>query len=188
MARRAFPLACQGVTGLNPAHDLALPDALRARLAKPFGPVVQASELRAALTGAKRILAVGDVVSLNLKRLGIEPHLFVCDLKTQRGEPSDAFARELASWGKKEIRVRNPAGGVTLEAWRAVAEALASKETPVRILVEGEEDLVGIACFAEAKRGDVVVYGLPGKGAVVARVDAPLKAFVAQLVADMLPA
>lgn len=173
------------MTRLRPGRDLVLPEHLRKRLGEPFGPVVSTQELPAALAGAKRIFAVGDVVSLNLKRAGIVPHVFVCDLRTQRGGPSKEYEAELGTWGKTSFRVRNPPGTVTDEAWHAVEQAALAKEGPVRILVEGEEDLVGLACFAEAKRGDVVVYGLPGKGAVVARVDAKVKAFIAQVLAEM---
>ncbi len=162
-----------------------LPAHLRARLAEPFGPVVQSAELPAAVAGAKRIFSVGDVVSLALKRAGVVPNVFVCDLRTQRGGHSIEYERELGSWGKTAFKVRNPAGGVTDEAWHAVEQAAEIKDKPVRILVEGEEDLVGIPCFAVAKRGDVVVYGMPGKGAVVARVDAKMKAFISEILEGM---
>lgn len=170
---------------MRPGRDLHLPTHLRAKLAEPFGPVVSTAELPAAVAGAKRIFAVGDVVSLDLKRAGIVPAVFVCDLRTQRGGPSAEFERELGTWGKTGFRVRNPAATVTDEAWSAVEQAARSKDWPVRILVDGEEDLVGIPCFAEAKRGDVVVYGMPGKGACVARVDAKMKAFIAEVLEGM---
>lgn len=170
-----------------PAGDLRLPDALRRELAAPFGPILQTADLAAALAGRSPILAVGDVVSLTLKRLGIVPRLFVCDYMTQRGEPDPTYETELGSWGTVALRVRNPAGALTRKAWDAVAMALEEGPAPVRIVVEGEEDLLGIPCFALAPLGAVVLYGMPGKGVVVATVDAAMKSRVRSFVERMTP-
>ncbi|MEK6985596.1 MAG: DUF359 domain-containing protein [Candidatus Thermoplasmatota archaeon] len=170
-----------------PAGDLRLPDALRRELAAPFGPIVQTADLPAALAGRTPIIAVGDVVSLTLKRLGIVPRLFVCDFLTQRGEPDPIYEAELGTWGTFALRVRNPAGTLTRKAWEAVALALAEGQAPVGIIVEGEEDLFGIPCFALAPLGAVVLYGMPGKGVVVASVDAAMKSRVRSFVERMTP-
>lgn len=170
---------------MRPDTDVALPDALRSELGRPFGPVFQTPDIAPALAGAKRVMAVGDVVSLTLKALGVTPQLFICDLKTQRGEPNPAFEIELGSWGQVAFEVKNPAGIITKQAWQAVATALLCPVHPVRILVHGEEDLLGLVCFAEADLGDVVVYGLPGQGAVVATVTPELKARVAAMVQQL---
>jgi GTP-dependent dephospho-CoA kinase len=166
---------------LRPPRRYVLPEALRRELAAPFGPVVSTAELAEALRGAPLVLAVGDVVSLTLKELGIEPALFVCDYLTQRGEPDPRYEAELGSWGTHAFRVRNPATTITREAWDAIRLGLTSTERPVRVVVEGEEDLLGIPCFLEAPDGAAVLYGMPGKGVVVVRADAAFKARVAGL-------
>jgi uncharacterized protein (UPF0218 family) len=169
---------------LRPPRRYVLPDALRAELARPFGPVVAGKDLPALLEGAT-VLAVGDVVSLTLKTLGIEPRLFVCDFLTQRGEPDPTYEAELGAWGRLAFRVSNPAATVTREAWDAVRLGLAAgaEAAPVRVVVDGEEDLLGIPCFLEAPDGSLVLYGMPGKGVVVVTVDAAFKAKVAALLA-----
>jgi uncharacterized protein (UPF0218 family) len=43
-------------------------------------------------------------------------------------------------------------------------------EGPVRIFVEGEEDLLGLPCFLEAPLGAKVMYGMPGQGVAVVEV------------------
>ena len=170
-----------------PAGDLRLPDALRAELGRPFGPVVQTAGLKEAIAGRGPILAVGDMVSLTVKGLGIVPLLFVCDYHTQRGEPNPEYEAELSMWGTHAFRVRNPAGTITKAAWDAVAMALEEGKPPVRIVVEGEEDLLGLPCFALAPIGAVVLYGVPGKGVAVVVVDAAVKAKVASILAQMAP-
>jgi uncharacterized protein (UPF0218 family) len=178
-------LGTRAKADLRPPRRYVLPDALRAELARPFGPVVAGKDLPALLKGAPAVLAVGDVVSLTLKTLGIEPRLFVCDFLTQRGEPDPTYEAELGAWGSVAFRVSNPPATITREAWDAIRQGLAAKPRagPVRVVVDGEEDLLGIPCFLEAPEGSLVLYGMPGKGVVVVAVDAAFKATVAELLA-----
>ncbi|HLF16007.1 MAG TPA: GTP-dependent dephospho-CoA kinase family protein, partial [Candidatus Thermoplasmatota archaeon] len=115
-----------------------------------------------------------------------KPRLIVCDYRTRRGAPSAAYRAALGSWGTQEIRVANQAGALTREAWDAVRDALGRPPPhPVRIVVDGEEDLLGIPCFLEAADGTSVLYGMPRQGVVVARVDAAFKAKVRRIVARL---
>lgn len=182
---------------LRPAKRYVLPEALRAELARPFGPVLQSEQLAELVAGAPLVVAVGDVVSLTLKLLGITPRLFVCDYATQRGAPSGAgtytkglvsnesalYEMELGNWGDMAFTVRNPAGTITRQAWDAVRIGLDHPDGPVRIHVTGEEDLLAIPCFLEAPEGAIVLYGMPNQGVVAVTVDAAFKAKVAALLA-----
>lgn len=186
-------VASPATADLRPPRRYVLPESLRRELGAAFGPIVQSNELVAALEDADIVLAVGDVVSLTLKKLEITPRLFVCDYQTQRGQASavrgDAanektlYELELGSWGELAFRVRNPAASITREAWDAIRLGLQHDDGPVRVVVEGEEDLLGIPCFLEAPVGSVVLYGMPNQGVVVVRVDAAFKAKVAALLA-----
>lgn len=182
---------------LRPAKRYVLPESLRKELAAPFGPVLQSEQLKEHLAGVEVVVAVGDVVSLTLKILGITPRLFVCDYQTQRGIPSGAgtftkglasnesalYEMELGSWGDLSFTVRNEAGSITRAAWDAIRIGLDAPEGPVRVHVTGEEDLLGIPCFLEAPEGAIVLYGMPNQGVVSVRVDAAFKARVAALLA-----
>jgi len=130
---------------LRPPHRYVLPEGLRRELAAAFGPVVQSGELVAALDGADPVVAVGDVVSLTLKKLDLTPRLFVCDFLTQRGEPDPTYEAELGAWGRLAFRVANPAATVTREAWDAIRLGLQHDDGPVRVVVEGEEGDKGAA-------------------------------------------
>lgn len=171
---------------LRPENWYILPDALRRDLAAPFGPVYSSEELAKALKPDDFLLAVGDVVSLTLKQLGRTPRLFVCDYLTQRGEVDPTFELELGSWGEVSFNVRNPAGTITRQAWDAVKAGLWHTPSPVRILVDGEEDLLAIPCFLEAPVGARVLYGLPGKGVVMVEVTSAFHARVASLLARFI--
>ncbi len=157
---------------LRPKVAYRLPDSLRKELGKPWGPVLSTDELAAELHPGDFVVAVGDVVSLTLKQFGFNPKLFVCDYQTQRGEANPEYERELGAWGHVALRVRNPAATITRQAWDAIRLALDrdaddEEDEPVRLVVEGEEDLLGIPCFLEAPLGSKVLYGMPGKGVVV---------------------
>ncbi|MCA1818467.1 MAG: GTP-dependent dephospho-CoA kinase family protein [Thermoplasmatota archaeon] len=173
---------------LRPAKAYLLPDALRAELAQPFGPIVQDDGLRAALAGAPMVLLVGDVVSLACKRMGLRPKVFLVDYHTQRKTDQAEWRVELGAWGRVGLSARNPAGSITREAWDAVRRAIWLPESPVRVAVDGEEDLLGIPCFLEAPDGAMVVYGMPGQGAVVVTVDDEVRRKAAAIVARLQPA
>ena len=177
-----------GLPDLRPERAYRLPDGLRHELQRPWGPVVDTGTLERML-GDDVVLAVGDVVSLTLQEIGITPRLFVCDYRTQRGADDARYRDALADWGATEYRVRNPPASVTREAWNGVRDALRSDaDPPVRIVVDGEEDLLGIPCFLEAPVGAVVLYGAPGRGVVVVSIDAAFQAKVADSVGRMEPA
>ena len=68
------------------------------------------------------------------------------------------------------IESNNPPAMITKDAWVAISEAFKSKKRE-GLDIRGEEDLLSLVCVALAPLGTTVVYGLPGKGAVVVRVD-----------------
>ncbi len=173
---------------LRPEHAYVLPDALRARFAEPWGPVLSTEELARTLDGDDVLVAVGDVVSLTLKELELTPRVVVVDYKTQRGDEDPALRAALESWGNREMRVPNPAGQLTREAWTAVRRAMVLETGgPTRTVVDGEEDLVGLACFLEAPLGAKVLYGVPGEGACLVEVTPGVRERLSDLVAQLRP-
>ncbi len=181
------PLGESGTTDLRPARAYTLPEAVRPRFAEPWGPVLSTPELAEALPKSAVVVAVGDVVSLTLKDLGFTPRFIVVDYKTQRGDEDPKLKQSLGSWGTREIRVKNPAAELTREAWTAVRRAmLLETGGPTRIVVDGEEDMVGLACFLEAPLGTFVVYGVPGKGACLVEVTQELREKLGKLVGQLL--
>ncbi|HET6398851.1 MAG TPA: DUF359 domain-containing protein [Candidatus Thermoplasmatota archaeon] len=156
---------------LRPERAYVLPAALRGELARAFGPVVSTAHLRQEV-GDHPVVCVGDQVSLSCKEAGIVPRLIVVDFRTRRGTPSPHYIEQLGSWGERSWNVVNAAGVLTRAAWDAVREALQGDGPyPARIVVDGEEDLLGIACFLEAPEGTRVLYGMPGQGVCVVAID-----------------
>ena len=147
-----------------------LPDDLRSELKKPLGKLIPSSEvskqrLQEEVAGAKFVVAVGDATSETLSRLTIQPDIYVIDGKEQRS------VRKLPSLkARNEIKVRNPPGFISEEAFEAILKA-ATLEKPVKMLVEGEEDLLALVFLATYPSSTVLFYGQPNEGVVVTRVE-----------------
>ena len=93
----------------------------------------------------------------------------IYDLKTER-RPYTSLAAKLAQMKGIDAKVENPAGQITNELVREIASAL-ERNVPTQHMVEGEEDLAALACVAMAPLGSCLVYGVPGKGMAMIRVD-----------------
>jgi len=151
-----------------------LPEDLRTRLAAPLGTVYSAQEAkgpdfeRLVRTSAMAI-TVGDRVTDTLGAMGRTPEVQVVDgveRRVVRAVPTVPYARL--------IRIKNPAGMLTEEAIAGMKSAFLGKK-PVRVQVEGEEDLMAILAIAMAPVSATVFYGQPGIGVVVVRADAVAK-------------
>ena len=151
-----------------------LPEDLRTRLAAPLGTVYSAQEAkgpdfeRLVRTSAMAI-TVGDRVTDTLGAMGRTPEVQVVDgveRRVVRAVPTVPYARL--------IRIKNPAGMLTEEAIAGMKSAFLGKK-PVRVQVEGEEDLMAILAIAMAPVSATVFYGQPGVGVVVVRADAVAK-------------
>ncbi len=148
--------------------DVKLREECRAILAQPRGPLWRV--LRAEIfRDYHLIVAVGDRVSASLLEAGVEPDVAIVDMMEKRRRV-DLPALLL---GRRVIETGNPAGMITSEAWKSVRDAIAAaiKEERVTVLVHGEEDLLGFPAVILAPTNAAVVYGQPGRGAVVVRVD-----------------
>jgi len=151
-----------------------LPEDIRTRLAAPLGTVYSAQEAkgpdfeRLVRTSAMAI-TVGDRVTDTLGAMGRTPEVQVVDgveRRVVRAVPTVPYARL--------IRIKNPAGMLTEEAIAGMKSAFLGKK-PVRVQVEGEEDLMAILAIAMAPVSATVFYGQPGIGVVVVRADAVAK-------------
>lgn len=148
-----------------------LPVELRPKLAEPLGRVysaeeTQGKEFRVLARGAPMVVTVGDRVTETLELLGRTPDVQVVDgveRRQARELPNVPFARLL--------KVGNPAGSLTAAAIEGMKKAFVGKK-PVRVQVEGEEDLMAILAIAMAPISSMVFYGQPGVGVVAVKANA----------------
>ncbi len=142
-----------------------VPEDKRNIFKEPIGSELKESELTK--HHDTKMITVGDVVSLTVRRNGIRPILSVYDGYTERREMTE-FA-SLVESEEKEVVV-NPAGTITDELDDAVRNALTTGNTDL-IRVEGEEDLALMPCILHAPEGAEIVYGWPGRGMMIVSTD-----------------
>jgi hypothetical protein len=166
------------------AVDLDLPDALRADLAKPFGPVLTEEDLPGHLRGCRKMYAIGDMVGISLIKIGISPDLMIYDFRTERGPCDEDSKNLIRKMEGSNLKVANPAGRLTSDLWNAVAKAIKS-DKKTKIEVDGEEDLASLACIALGEMGDCVIYGIPNEGISVIRIDEDIKNIMGGILSRM---
>ncbi len=155
-----------------------LPQDKREVFQKPVGYDISENDLEQ-INAKHKIITVGDVVSLTVRKRGIVPLLSVYDGYTERRELTE-FADLVKNEGWAETVVANPAGEITPELEEAVANALAGRSAGI-IRVEGEEDLALLPCVLMAPEGTVVIYGWPGRGMKAVDTDGPTRTHVRKL-------
>jgi GTP-dependent dephospho-CoA kinase len=161
-----------------------LPEGLRAKLAEPLGKVYsgeesKGEEFKQLVFGSPMTITVGDRVTDTLGELGRTPDLQVVDgieRRMKREASKVPFARL--------IKVKNPAGSITAETIAGMRKAFVGKK-PVRVQVDGEEDLVAMLAIAMAPVSAMVFYGQPGVGVVAVKANAISKARNRAILAEM---
>ena len=148
---------------------LKLPDEARPLLKRPLGqlfPNVTAAIERLRQLRPPRLIAVGDVVAAGLLDGGLRPDVVVVDMKVMRSPADEKTKQAVENFEAKVVRVKNQAGTITPE----LREALEAAKPPLKIVVDGEEDLATLPAVLSAPLGSAVVYGQPGEGLVLVEV------------------
>ena len=126
-----------------------------------------------------KTVAVGDKVSENMLKTGIPPNVLIVDNRVMR-RPITPITVD----AEETLHLKNPPGTITDEAWRVIGEALKTNNR-VRIVVEGEEDLLALVAALCAPENSVVIYGQPREGMVVIKVTDEVKETLLRLVDEM---
>jgi len=160
---------------------------LRRKLKSPLGLLIQGSftqtvkRLKELIDEEKpsMIISVGDVVSNNLMKTGIQPNVLIVDNKVMRRKIKPIHAQ-----ADQTLYLKNLPGTLTNEAWTIVERAL-EKKGVTRVLIDGEEDLLTLVAVLCAPENSLVVYGQPKKGIVAVRVTKRNKEHVRRIVDAM---
>jgi hypothetical protein len=165
----------------------SLPPRLRKKLKKPLGLLFHGS-LEETMTAVHafiekekppKIIAVGDQVSKDLAENSVALDILIVDNRIMRQQipPIPASA-------DKNVRVKNPPGTITDEAWSAIEKATADSQR-TKIVVDGEEDLLALVAIIAAPEDSLVLYGQPHRGIVVVKATAEIKHKVRTIVGAM---
>ncbi|MGC8645182.1 MAG: GTP-dependent dephospho-CoA kinase family protein [Thermoplasmata archaeon] len=156
--------------------DLVIPQQYREFFSRP-PDVLVTKESQIEFLFTKLLITVGDVVTSTAVKHKMVPKIAIVDFKTKRNEP----IIPLPSKWERSVRVRNPAGSITVELWNSIDEALKAKGNTL-IEIDGEDDLASIPAILLAPDGAIVIYGVPDKGIAVYEVGENLRKNVSDLI------
>ncbi len=156
-------------TPLPVSLTLVLPDHMREELKRPWGPVIEETQLDERLEGKGPLATVGDMTTATLHRMGYLPQLAIVDYQTKRAK-DPMWEEATAQVGEMTVSVRNEAATITSLMYNRIIEAWASPTT-VKLVVDGEEDLAALPAILHAPEGATVIYGIPDMGLCLVHVD-----------------
>ena len=153
---------------------MKLPDSLRDQMKVPLGILLlenqtQKNEIQKHLTDNSYIITVGDRTTEKMINFDLIPSLQIIDGQEKR-EKREPPKLENAT----ELTVDNPAAQITSQSISAIKKAFTMK-SPVRILVDGEEDLLVLPACVHAPDNAVVMYGQPHEGLVIAKITTEIR-------------
>jgi uncharacterized protein (UPF0218 family) len=110
------------------------------------------------------IITVGDRTTEKMIDFGLIPSLQIIDgiEKREKREP-------LKLANATELTVDNPAAQITIASMDVIKKAY-TLQSPVRLYVNGEEDLLVLPACIFAPENAVVLYGQPNEGLVIVKI------------------
>ncbi|MEM3826313.1 MAG: GTP-dependent dephospho-CoA kinase family protein [Nitrososphaeria archaeon] len=165
-------------------HVWLLNEELAQELKKPLGLLIKndsykAQKVISQIKDCNLLVSVGDATLDFMLSINIVPDIQIVDVKEKR------LPRKASNPAHKvEFHVSNPRGCITEESIEAFKASLCS-EKPVRIFVEGEEDLLALVAIIFSPKGSCVLYGQPDEGLVVVNVEERIKAFCERIFSSM---
>lgn len=121
------------------------------------------------------IISVGDRTTEKLINFDLIPSLQIIDGQEKR-EKREPPKLEHAI----ELTVDNPAAEITSKSISMIKKAF-TLQSPVRIFVNGEEDLLVLPVCVHAPENAVVLYGQPNQGLVIVRITPEIRNKVQEL-------
>jgi len=159
---------------------LHLPDHHRHLFRVPFGRLEPDFGSVVTEIAGSFFSTVGDIVTCNAVRHGFVPSIAVIDGHTMR-KPCNRTPAVFP----RVFHAANPAGTITRELVSALERAVASP--PALVVVEGEEDLAVIPLALLVPSGSIILYGQPGEGVVIRRIDEAAREDARRLLACFVP-
>ena len=153
---------------------MKLPDSLRDQLKIPLGillPIGQDNKrnIQKYLSDDSFIITVGDRTTEKMIDFDLIPSLQIIDGLEKR------IKRDIIKLGSAfELKIDNPAAEITLESIEIIKKAF-SLNPPIRLTVNGEEDLLVLPACIHAPENSVILYGQPNKGLVLVQITTEIR-------------
>lgn len=154
---------------------MRLPENLRKQLKTPLGTLlpneqVNRNNIQKYLTDKTFLITVGDATTENILNFDIIPSLQIIDNQEKREKRKNLHVKG----ANTVLSCKNPAGEITKESITTIKKGFDSKP-PIRITVDGEEDLLVIPACIFAPSNAVVMYGQPDEGLVIVKINTAIR-------------
>ena len=148
---------------------MKLPDSLREQLKIPLGVLLPESQvykenIQKFLSDDPFVITVGDRTTEKMIDFNLIPSLQIIDGQEKRKKREPPKMMDAV-----ELNVDNPAAEITQQSIDLVKKAFDMKP-PIRISVNGEEDLFVLPVCVYAPENSVVLYGQPNEGLVIVKI------------------
>ena len=153
---------------------MKLPDSLRDQLKIPLGvllPIGQDNKrnIQKYLSDDSFIITVGDRTTEKMIDFDLTPSLQIIDGFEKR------IKRDIVKLGDAfELQIDNPAAEITLQSIEIIKKAF-TMNPPIRLTVNGEEDLLVLPVCIHAPENSVILYGQPNKGLVLVQITTEIR-------------
>ena len=164
---------------------MQLPDDLRDQLKNPLGNLISDDDpnkenIMKKIFAESVVITVGDRTTENMLHLGLKPQIQIIDGLEKRNKRRVLADDTVCT----NLSCRNPPGEITEESIHVIQKAFSS-EPPVRITVDGEEDLLAIPVCVFAPENSVMMYGQPNEGLVIVQITPEIRAKVQKILDSM---
>ena len=149
---------------------MKLPNSLRDQLKIPLGILLPEKDatkqnILKHISNNSFVITVGDRTTEKMINFELTPSLQIIDSQEKRVKREPPKTAAIVT----ELTCENPAAEITEQSIDVIKRAFSSK-TPVRITVNGEEDLLVIPVCIYAPKNSVVLYGHPNEGLVIVQI------------------
>lgn len=153
---------------------MKLPDSFREQFKNPLGVLLpeeisDKAHILEFLENDPYVITVGDRTTEKMIDFGIIPSLQIID-GIEKREKRESIKLE----DTVELTVDNPPTEITDSSIELIKKAFAMNGK-VRIMVNGEEDLLVLPVCVYAPENSIVMYGQPNEGLVVVKVTPEIK-------------
>ena len=164
---------------------MKLPENLREQLKIPLGDLIKEENVNKEnilnkISSESIVMTVGDMTTENMINLGIIPEIQIIDGLEKRNKRLVPTDDEINT----SLSCKNPPGEITEESMQVIQKAFSCKP-PVRIIINGEEDLLVLPVCIFTPENSVVMYGQPNEGLVIIHITPDIRAKVQKILDAM---
>ena len=161
-----------------------LNERLRKKLKEPLDLLLKGKEeeiidkIREEAKDCSCLILVGDHVSRSAYENGIRATLYIFDNKIERKE-----VKQIEIETRNTFYLENRPGTINPIAFDLIKKAIELGDS--KIIVDGEEDLLVLPSVFVSPVNSIVLYGQPGEGVVVVRVNESKKKEIEKIIEEM---